>query len=73
MTNQSLREWFILGEGKADQASRIIRETANAGQIKPDDPEGSTFTELPIPPGRRASLCFLRNATFPRQNASLRR
>lgn len=38
MTNQSLRERFKLGEGKADQASRIIREAVNAGQIKPDDP-----------------------------------
>jgi ATP-dependent DNA helicase RecG len=42
MTNQSLRERFKLGEGKADQASRIIRETVNAGQIKSDDPENAS-------------------------------
>lgn len=42
MTNQSLRERFKLGEGKADQASRIIREAVNAGQIKPDDPANAS-------------------------------
>lgn len=42
MTNQSLRERFNLGGGKADQASRIIREAVNAGQIKPDDPANAS-------------------------------
>lgn len=42
MTNQSLRERFKLGEGKADQVSRIIRETVNAGQIKSDDPASAS-------------------------------
>jgi ATP-dependent DNA helicase RecG len=42
MTNQSLRERFKLGGAKADQVSRIIRETVNAGQIKPDDPENAS-------------------------------
>jgi ATP-dependent DNA helicase RecG len=42
MTNQSLRERFKLGGGKADQVSRIIREAVNAGQIKPDDPENAS-------------------------------
>ena len=42
MTNQSLRERFKLSGAKADQVSRIIRETMNAGQIKPDDPENAS-------------------------------
>lgn len=42
MTNQSLRERFKLSGAKADQVSRIIRETVNAGQIKPDDPENAS-------------------------------
>jgi ATP-dependent DNA helicase RecG len=42
MTNQSLRERFKLSESKADQVSRIIRETVNAGQIKSDDPENAS-------------------------------
>lgn len=42
MTNQSLRERFKLSEAKADQASRIIRETLEAGKIKLDDPESTS-------------------------------
>lgn len=42
MTNQSLRERFKLGGAKADQVSRVIRETVNAEQIKPDDPENAS-------------------------------
>jgi ATP-dependent DNA helicase RecG len=42
MTNQSLRERFKLSGTKADQVSRIIRETINTGQIKTDDPENAS-------------------------------
>lgn len=42
MTNQSLRERFKAGGAKAEQVSRIIRETVNAGQVKPDDPENAS-------------------------------
>lgn len=42
MTNQSLRERFKLRAANADQVSRIIRETVNAGKIKPDDPESAS-------------------------------
>lgn len=42
MTNQSLRERFKLSGAKADQVSRIIRETISAGQIKPDDPDNAS-------------------------------
>jgi ATP-dependent DNA helicase RecG len=41
MTNQSLRERFKLDEAKADQASRIIRDTVDAGKIKPEDATSS--------------------------------
>lgn len=37
MTNQSLRERFKLGEAKADQVSRIIRDTVDAGKIRLED------------------------------------
>jgi predicted HTH transcriptional regulator len=42
MTNQSLRERFKLSEGKADVASRIIRDTLDARMIKLDDPESTS-------------------------------
>ena len=42
MTNQSLRERFKLSEARADQASRIIRDTLEAGSIKLDDPESTS-------------------------------
>lgn len=42
MTNQSLRERFHPGGAKSEQMSRIIRETVNAGQIKPDDPDNAS-------------------------------
>ena len=42
MKNRSLRERFKLSGAKADQVSRIIRETVNAGQVKPDDPENAS-------------------------------
>jgi ATP-dependent DNA helicase RecG len=42
ITNQSLRERFKLGEGRADQASRIIQEAINAKQINPDDPTNAS-------------------------------
>jgi ATP-dependent DNA helicase RecG len=41
MTNQSLRERFHLNESKADQVSRIIRDTVDAGKIKTEDPNPS--------------------------------
>lgn len=41
MTNQSLRERFKLSEAKADQVSRIIRDTVDAGKIKPEAPSPS--------------------------------
>ena len=41
MTNQSLRERFKLSEVKADQVSRIIRDTVDAGKIKPEDSSSS--------------------------------
>ncbi len=42
MTNQSLRERFNLSEVKSDVASRIIRDTLEAGKIKLNDPENSS-------------------------------
>lgn len=42
MTNQSLRERFHLSEAKSDQASRVIRETVDAGKVKPEDPESAS-------------------------------
>ena len=36
MTNQSLRARFDLPETKSETASRIIRDTVEAGQIKPE-------------------------------------
>lgn len=42
MTNQSLRERFQLPEGKAETASRIIRDALDAGVIKLDDPESTS-------------------------------
>jgi predicted HTH transcriptional regulator len=39
MSNQSLRERFKLGDDKAETASRIIRDTIDAGLIKPDKPD----------------------------------
>lgn len=42
MSNQSLRERFELSDGKADLASRIIRDTLDSGKIKLDDPENTS-------------------------------
>jgi len=42
MTNQSLRERFDISEAKSHLASRIIRDTLNAGIIKLDDPESTS-------------------------------
>ena len=39
MTNQSLRERFKLPEERADAASRIIRETMEAGLVRLENPE----------------------------------
>lgn len=39
MSNQSLRERFKLPEDKAESASRIIRDTIEAGLVKLDNPE----------------------------------
>lgn len=67
MTNRSLREQFKLCGAKADQESRIIRETVNAGQVKPDDPRNASKAcfdcgclrplprPLPRPPGRTSA------------------
>lgn len=41
MTNQSLRERFKLSEARADQVSKIIRDTVDAGKIKPEEPSSS--------------------------------
>jgi ATP-dependent DNA helicase RecG len=42
MTNQSLRERFHLGEGKAAVTSQVIAATVEAGLIKPDESVGSS-------------------------------
>jgi ATP-dependent DNA helicase RecG len=42
MTNQSLRERFQLSEQKAELASRIIRDTLDAGKIKLEDPTNTS-------------------------------
>ena len=42
MTNQSLRERFQLPEKRAETVSRIIRETAEAGQIQVSDPDATS-------------------------------
>ncbi|MDI6807441.1 MAG: ATP-binding protein [Candidatus Eisenbacteria bacterium] len=42
MTNQSLRGRFKLSAIKADAASRVIRETLEAGLIRLEDPESSS-------------------------------
>jgi ATP-dependent DNA helicase RecG len=39
MSNQTLRERFKLPEDRSETASRIIRETTEAGLVKPDNPE----------------------------------
>jgi ATP-dependent DNA helicase RecG len=43
MTNQSLRERFRLSEKKTESASRVIRETVEAGKIKLSDPEQTSL------------------------------
>jgi ATP-dependent DNA helicase RecG len=41
MTNRSLRERFHLPEKKSESASRVIRDTLEAGKIKLVDPAAS--------------------------------
>ena len=43
MSNQSLRERFKLSEKKTESVSRAIRDTIEAGKIKPADPEQSSL------------------------------
>lgn len=42
MTNQSLRERFKLSEEKAETASRIIRDSVDAGLVKPENPDSGS-------------------------------
>jgi len=42
MSNQSLRHRFKIEEQNAALASRIIRDTTEAGLIKPEDPENKS-------------------------------
>ena len=42
MTNSTLRERFKIPEQDYPIASRIIRDTIDAGLIKPDDPENKS-------------------------------
>ncbi len=42
MTNQSLRERFSIDDKNAAIASRIIKDTFEAGKIKEDDPENKS-------------------------------
>ncbi len=42
MSNQSLRERFKLPEDKAESASRIIRDTIDAGLVKLDNPDAAS-------------------------------
>ncbi|KXK46318.1 MAG: hypothetical protein UZ10_BCD003001288 [Bacteroidetes bacterium OLB10] len=42
MTNQSLRERFHIEDQNAAVASRIIKDTFEAGMIKEDDPENKS-------------------------------
>jgi len=42
MTNQSLRERFLLGEDKAAIASQVIAATIEAGLVKPDESVGGS-------------------------------
>ena len=42
MTNQSLRERFKIEDQNAAIASRIIKDTIDAGQIKEDNPESNS-------------------------------
>lgn len=42
MSNQTLRERFKLGEERAETASRIIRDCAEAGLVKPENPNSGS-------------------------------